>query len=133
MTRFLLDTNHASAIWRNDSRMGIRLSSELDPELGLCSPSIGELWFMVFKSARAESNRIKMEVFIQRFAFWEFDYPSTIEFGRIRTELHRKGRPIPSIDIQIAAIARTNDLVLLTSDKHFIEIEQLKTQNWLSS
>ena len=56
-----------------------------------------------------------------------------MEYGRIRTELRQKGRPIPDIDIQIAAIARVNDLVVLTADKHFFNIGGLHVENWLTA
>jgi tRNA(fMet)-specific endonuclease VapC len=44
----------------------------------------------------------------------------------------QQGRPIPQIDVQIAAIARVNDLTLLTSDKHFRTVDNLKLEDWLS-
>jgi predicted nucleic acid-binding protein len=54
-----------------------------------------------------------------------------IEFGRVRTELRRAGRPIPMFDILIAAIAGSNGLVLVTADGHFALVPGLATENWL--
>ena len=54
-----------------------------------------------------------------------------MEYGRIKAELRRKGRPIPPIDMQIAAIDRVNDLTVLTADLHFSYIDGLATETWL--
>jgi len=47
------------------------------------------------------------------------------------TDLRRIGRPIPAIDVQIAAVALVNDLVLLTADRHFEQVDILKHENWM--
>ena len=41
-----------------------------------------------------------------------------------------KGRPIPENDIWIAATARPYDLILVTRDPHFNEVESLPTVAW---
>ena len=54
-----------------------------------------------------------------------------IDFGKIKAELRRKGRPIGDIDVQIAAIARVNRLTILSADAHFAFIDNLRVENWL--
>jgi tRNA(fMet)-specific endonuclease VapC len=51
-------------------------------------------------------------------------------YARVRVALKRKGRPIPENDIWIAAQALQHDLVLVTSDAHFKEIDDLKVEQW---
>jgi tRNA(fMet)-specific endonuclease VapC len=46
-------------------------------------------------------------------------------FGRLSTALRRKGRPIPSNDIWIAAHALEASATLLSSDPHFVHIDDL--------
>lgn len=133
MTHFLLDTNHAGSLLRDEAVLWNRLIGLTDARVGICRPSICELWFMVFNSARAEDNRARLVDLMSHFLIWELDEPASREFGLIRTELRRRGRPIPSIDVQIAAIARSRTLVLLTSDAHFAEVSGLKTEDWLRS
>ena len=48
----------------------------------------------------------------------------------IKDRLRRNGRPIPNNDIWIAAIAMQNDLILVTRDSHFDEVESLQTERW---
>ena len=51
---------------------------------------------------------------------WEF----------IKNRLKEKGRPIPENDIWIAAIAQQHNLILVTLDDHFNEVENLETIAW---
>ena len=131
MTSYLLDTNHASIFWRKRDVVATRLQALADARFGLCVPSIGELWYMVFNSARVDANAKELELFLKDFEQWDFDPSAAAEFGRIKAELKRVGRPIPDVDAQIAAIARMKGLVLLTADVHFRQVSGLRTENWI--
>ena len=93
MTRFLLDTNHAGTLLRDEhAPLWSRLRNLTRAECALCRPVIGELWFMVFNSARVAANRQKLEALLAQFDVWEFDDAAAIEFGALRTELRRVNR-----------------------------------------
>ena len=51
-------------------------------------------------------------------------------YGIIKASLKKKGRPIPENDIWIATIAQQYQLILITRDKHFNEINSLEIENW---
>lgn len=131
MTRYLLDTNHASRLFRDDQKLWIRVRTAADAEFSFCRPSVGELWFMVLNSLRVQENRVKLEGMLRRFQIRELDEASAIEYGAIRVELRGQGTPIPQIDTQIAAIARVNDLMVLSADRHFSRVQSLRVGNWL--
>jgi len=132
VTRYLLDTNHAARLLDDRAPLWERFANLDRQQVGISMPTVGELWFMVFNSRRAQSNRARLESLLEQLRIWQFDSAAAMEFGRLRTELRTKGRPIPTFDVLIAAIARTNNLVLLTADKHFDAIEKLSPENWLS-
>ena len=132
MKRYLLDTNHFSAFWRGDARLLERLQQLEDAELGLSTPGLGEQWYMVFNSAQLARNYARMELIVQQFVIWPFDDHAAQEHGRIRAELRRRGRPIPVVDMQIAAIARANQLTVLTSDTHFSLVDGVEVEDWLT-
>lgn len=52
------------------------------------------------------------------------------QFAHIFANLRRKGRPIDTNDIWIAAIARVHNLVVVTNDEHFQYVEGLQVENW---
>jgi tRNA(fMet)-specific endonuclease VapC len=133
MNRYVLDTNHASAILNDDQKLLDRLAaSAVVSDLSLCRPSVAELWYMVFNSQRIEENRARLERVIATFPVLEFDDRAAIEYGKLRAERRRIGRNIPAIDALIASIARSNDVVLLTADADFHDIAGLATENWLT-
>jgi len=86
---------------------------------------------MIHDSSRPDANRPKLEALLRQFDVHEFDARSAEEFGMLRAQLRRKGKPIPSFDVLIAAIARANALTLLTSDGHFANIDGMQIENWL--
>ncbi len=51
--------------------------------------------------------------------------------GQIRAKLQKLGTPIGSYDLQIAAIALANDLILVTHNtKEFERVEGLNLEDW---
>jgi tRNA(fMet)-specific endonuclease VapC len=51
-------------------------------------------------------------------------------FGEVSAELRRKGRPIPTNDIWIAATVKQYNFTLITRDKHFLEVEKINIESW---
>jgi len=55
-------------------------------------------------------------------------------YGRIRSELKKRGSPIGAMDLLIAAHAIYLDVVLVTDNvREFKGIPGLKTENWMGS
>ncbi len=98
----------------------------------LSLPSIvyGELYYGFRHGRRFDENLRKLDRFLV-----EFDVemiPVTVEvakkFGDIFTSLRKKGRPIPTNDVWIAACCMEVEGILLTQDRHFLEVDQIQTQ-----
>ena len=130
MPDYLFDTNHASLLYKRDPKLRQRLASATGNHF-LCQPSVGALWFMVHNSARVAENEARLRVFLSRFSILEFDSAAAIEFGRIKANARRIGRPVAGIDAQIAAIARVHGLTLLTDDQALASIAGLNLDNWI--
>ena len=119
MPGYLMDTNHASSVLE-PRKTKFSPPSTLPPNsrFALCMPGVGELWFMVYNSAHVASNHTSWIIFLA-VEILEFNADAAMDFGKICTELRKSCRTIKQIDIQIAAIARVNNLIVLTADKHF--------------
>ena len=62
---------------------------------------------------------------------WPFDRDAAYEYGRIHAALVAKGRPMQSIDIQLAAIALTlGNTIVVTTDGDLSAIDGLAVENW---
>lgn len=93
---------------------------------------LGELYYAIYASQRREENLERLGDLLEALILWPFDQLAAEEFGRIQAEQKAKGRPIPPLDAQIAAVARVHDLVLLTADHHFELVDGLVVENWLA-
>ncbi|WP_416236347.1 type II toxin-antitoxin system VapC family toxin [Spirulina sp. CCNP1310] len=79
-----------------------------------------------------EQNLANLKQFIDLLPIVDFDPIAALEFGKIQGELKRIGKPTGELDAMIAAVARSRNFVLVTDNlKHFQNIIDLETENWL--
>ena len=111
---FLLDTNVCIRFLQGRSSSLLqKFNSVPTDEKCLCSVVAGELLYGAAKSLRKQETLNQLLPFMSCFRMFDFDLAAAHQFGEIRTELERIGRPIGPFDLQIAAIARaTIDLIL---------------------
>ena len=134
MAEYLLDTNHASKLMARDEPITsrVRRARAQGDQFGLSITVLGELYYAVYASQRQAWNRQRLHEMVENYSVWSFDEPAAELFGRIRAEQRAIGRPIPPLDVQIAAVARSHGLVLLTADRHFQFVAGLTVENWLA-
>jgi len=59
---------------------------------------------------------------------------AAVEYGRLAAELHRRGRAVQQIDIQVAAIALTlADCTVVSKDSDLLDVPRLTVENWAQS
>jgi tRNA(fMet)-specific endonuclease VapC len=93
----------------------------------LAQLSVGE-YLAKSQRARARNNELRQWV-AAVCEVLPFESNHAEEFGKIAAALHQKGRLIPESDIQIAATAIAEELVLVTRNhKHFGRISNLNLQ-----
>jgi hypothetical protein len=61
MTSCLLDTNHVSALFKNDPKVIGRVSASQSDRFAVSVPTIAELWYMVFNSSRVARIQVGLE------------------------------------------------------------------------
>jgi tRNA(fMet)-specific endonuclease VapC len=86
----------------------------------------GELYYGAYKSSDTIQNLHQIERFLQKCKLLYLDNTTALNYGKIKTALRQKGKPVPENDIWIAAVAQQYDLPLFTTDNHFNEIDDLK-------
>ena len=122
-----------------DSSMAIRyLNGDPDvvarvtalPIIVLPLTVVSELLFVSENYARPLTNLSRYLQFINACTVVSMGRETARLYSQTRIALKRKGRPIPENDIWIAAIAQQYDLTLVSRDRHFQEIENLKLEIW---
>ncbi len=125
---YLIDTNIAIALFAGDEVVKEKVRNA---EFIAVAPTIiGELWYGAQKSQQVPQNLRKINILANDCIFFRHDLETAQFYGIIKERLERKGTLIPDNDIWIAAIALQHNLVLVTRDAHFDEIESLETERW---
>jgi len=100
-------------------------------DIGISSITLAELQYGIEKSSNAEKNRDALEKFLTPIEIIDYGYDATIEYGKIRAELEKKGVPIGPLDMLIASHAKSLDVILVTNNvREFERISGLRTENW---
>ena len=85
-------------------------------------------------SQSRERNRQRLLLALSRVPGWPFDRAAAEEFGRIDAELHRLGRPMGKVDIQIAAIAQNmGNTTVVSADSDLAAVPGLIVENWATA
>jgi tRNA(fMet)-specific endonuclease VapC len=126
--RFILDTNIVIAIFGGETSIKEHLLKA--DEVFISSTVLGELFFGAFKSKRSKTNLKRISDFADSISTLMCDKDTAYQYGIVKNKLQDKGKPIPENDIWIAAVAMQNNLILVTRDGHFAEIEDLKYEKW---
>lgn len=130
--KYLLDTNACiSYLNRTDSPVRGQLEMLSSNQVLLCSVVKSELIYGALKSQRFQQNIAKLDLFFGSIHSLPFDDKASQCFGKIRVSLEQRGSPIGPYDMQIAAIALANDLIVVTHNtREFSRIEGLKLIDW---
>jgi tRNA(fMet)-specific endonuclease VapC len=124
----ILDTNALSA-FADDVPGAVQQVGAAD-ELYVPTIVLGEYRFGIATSRR----RREYEAWLARGrAFWNIlpvVEDTATHYAVIQQELKNSGTPLPANDVWIAAIARQQDLPILTRDEHFDAVTGLIRLSW---
>lgn len=125
MNKILIDTNIYSNALRGNSDIIATLKQV--SQIGITAISIGELLSGFKGGLKEKENRQELGQFLDspRVSIITVDEDTAEYYSAILNDLKKKGTPIPTNDIWIAAAAFQHGLQLYTLDKHFYHIEGL--------
>ena len=133
--RYLLDTNIFSETLKPEPNQKVlQKLKQHKTETACCSIVMQEIIFGCY-CLPPSKRRDKIETYYQQIqqtiTILPYDNKAGQWHGKERARLRTKGLTPPFIDGQIAAIATTNDLILVTRNiDDFVYFEGLKLENW---
>ncbi len=129
---YLLDTNTCIYFLNERSeRLTRRVKTTHPRDIVVCAIVKAELYYGALKSARPVENLRKQKEFLQKFRSLPFDDKAADEYGRIRSRLEKLGIPVGPNDLLIAAIAISNNVIVVTHNlDEFKRIEGIKLEDW---
>ena len=134
--RYLLDTSIVSSPVSKTPNPGIvKRLEELGQECAIAASVWHELTYGCRRLPRGK-RRTALETYVHdvvraSFPILPYDEVAATWHGQERARLDGLGRPAPYVDGQIAAIAHTSGLVLVTiNTKDFARFRELQVENW---
>jgi tRNA(fMet)-specific endonuclease VapC len=129
---YLLDTNICTYIIKKKPGPVLdQVQTKQPGEVAISTITLAELEYGMARSRDPGRNRVALLEFLLPFAILDFDQMASAEYGRIRSLLEAKGRPIGPMDLLLAAQAKSHNLTLVTNnEKEFRRVEGLRVENW---
>jgi tRNA(fMet)-specific endonuclease VapC len=127
----LVDTNAVVAYTDEENAAIIQLlDSVARASIHVPFAVVGELYSGAYLSAQTALNKERLEAFVDGRTILYPDMETTRLYGEVTTRQERKGQQIPQNDRWIAALAFQHDLTVVTRDKHFTYVDNLKRLSW---
>jgi tRNA(fMet)-specific endonuclease VapC len=116
-SRGFLDTSVIVHFFRNNEKV-IQIIKNLD-EIYISSIAAGELYYGAYASSNPKKHIDQIQSFLSDCNIIQLDITTSVIYGQLKSDLKRKGTPIPENDIWIAAASVEFNIPLFTTDKHF--------------
>ncbi len=131
--KYVLDTNTCIYFLNKSSENIMSKMKSLSPtDIKLSSITITELLFGAEKSRAKKKNKEIVQRFADNFEQIPFDSLCCQVYAEIRNSLEKKGTPIGPMDLLIASISLTHNMVLVTNNtKEFKRVKGLMIENWM--
>lgn len=129
----MLDTNTVSYIVRGKSPAARGKLDSLKGEETACISVIteAELRYGTAKQAPGQVREAALNILFGRLRILPWTSEEALVYGNLRAKLERAGRVMGNLDMLIAAHAISTNATLVTRDKAFAQVEDLRPPvNW---
>jgi tRNA(fMet)-specific endonuclease VapC len=133
---YLFDTDVITNIFKKQPSSCLleRLGRTSQQAQHISTITIAEIVYGAWKSSRPQHHLQNLEkILLPAVNIVGFDAKAAYVCGSLRARLDREGMPLALADLEIASIAITKDLTLVSGNlRHFARIPGLKVENWLA-
>jgi predicted nucleic acid-binding protein len=124
----ILDTNALSAV-ADGAESAMELVARTE-RLAVPVIVLGEYRLGIAQSRQRETYESWLREWIAAVVVLDVDDETTHSYSGIGLELKKKGKPIPTNDLWIAALCRQHSMPLLSRDRHFDLVSGLRRLDW---
>ena len=130
---YMLDTNICIYAIKNKPEQVLeKLKQNLSNGICISAITLAELQHGIEKSMNPEKNSMALLQFLSILDILPFDDLAAVEYGKICAYLQKRGTPIGTMDMLIAAHAKTENLIIVTNNvREFERVPDLKIENWI--
>ena len=134
MLKYLLDTNIVIDVLKRRPVDVLAVFNTNASRMAISSITLSELMYGAEKSLNVNRNLEAIEEFVSHLDVLPYDAKASQHYGQIKATLERKGEIIGENDIQIAAHAISQGLILVSNNvKEFNRVPSLALENWVES
>lgn len=127
----ILDTDHCVAILRGRLKWHYQVAP--NASLLTTAVTVSELVFGAHRSERLAENRALVDELLEIVTVLPFDTAASRRHAELKDMLRRAGMLLAELDLQIASIALSRSLPLVTHNTaHFNRIPGLVLVDWLA-
>ncbi|MFM9838476.1 MAG: type II toxin-antitoxin system VapC family toxin [Cyclobacteriaceae bacterium] len=126
--KILLDTNIIIKLFEGSKPIAAKINKSSSFYVSVIV--LGELQVGVNRVVNKQKHLEMLNSFMELATIIAIDETTTLHYGEIVADLYKKGKPIPTNDVWIAATAKQHKLTLITNDKHFDQINSLSIEDW---
>ncbi len=131
--KYLLDTKTCIFLMKNTAAVVNRYTNFKANGIAISSITAAELYFGVFNSLYPAKNGTNLINFLIGLDVLNFDGAAAMEYGNIRAMLRKNGTPVGSMDMLIAAHAKSAMLTLVTNNTRELRyVVGLNLTDWLN-
>jgi tRNA(fMet)-specific endonuclease VapC len=130
MKSYMLDTNTVSFLLREHPSVTKRVIEVPMAELCISVVTEAEMLFGLAKRPQAKRLQRAVSEFLLRVEVLPWNSVAAACYGTSRAELERRGKIIAPLDLMIASHALSLDVVLVTNDREFSQMEGLGVEDW---
>ncbi len=130
---YMLDTNICIYIIKKRPANLLAKFNSIPPNT-LCISAIAyaELQYGVERSSAKKMNQRILVDFVAHLDVQPWDAEAARQYGKIRTNVEKRGKPIGNMDLLIAAHALSQQCILVSNNlREFSRIRGLQCENWV--
>ncbi len=129
--KYMLDTNTCIYAQKQNDGILAKIRENYQEGLAISAISLAEMEYGVQASTNQQKNTVSLLRFLSIVSILPFERDAALEYGKIRADLRRKGTPIGTMDMLIAAHAKSEHLIVVTHNtREFERVEGLQLDDW---
>lgn len=132
MANYLLDTDHVMAMVSGNEQLWDKMKHlKKGDRFGVCQTVLSELYYIAKASLQMDTNVAALTELVSDLDLWPFDRGIAETTGEILAQAKSLSSPVSISVAQISAVARQRQLIILSGDRNFESVRDIRVNNWL--
>lgn len=133
MTRYMLDTNMVSLIAKQHPHVLAHLLETKPTQIYISNISLAEIYYGLAQKPEAVKLHRIVHTLLKNLNISIFDETASQHYGTFKAHLQAQGKHLTPLDMLIASHADGLNMILVSNDQAFFQIQGLKVEDWTQS